>query len=685
MSGSNEAFHDCVRRFIAHDYASAATLALNLIQEHFYFWLAQIMLIGIERSHLVPHLPEMRNFVRDAFAGNDWELSLLDLSANRISAQTLASNATTRKRECQLRYYQGARLLTDGNQAAAADHFRACSTLDAECMERTFAQFELENPEPVDATCSRLLSAAGTAVKNNDAEALLTIAGLLLAETAAVDFSADSPLARILELLGDLLGVASDSQHDELMRCALTRLRDRGHVPQRRNSLFIKELGASLPYIAQVPFSRFTGKTRQVRATELDPLHKAALLFGFPIFLGRPKASQYREHPVMAELRSSGNGHEGSPFARRRFSGDGSEPLSRMRYHALCSDDKHYDNQTLIAELNAYSAPSITGYVVARDTDNPDTVEIVFRGLPGDPNPLYLAAVDTQRFAKFFEQFPDGASELKALLAGLGESRLISDENEFTVSIPCQVSELTIDRCLDLRHPEARAWMLRFFQKPVEGLFGEALSILVQLHEFPRTPIESWEDLLPAVNAASYGGNPLTDIFATFLRNVGAGALIFPSARNDYSSILQNGQLASHSGWNLVDYRDSIVNAKVGIDAGNPIQPRPGHYRVVEPTNGDASGSLIVEGNFLHTLSDLEQGLHEYIVLHGSEWRIRNSQPILRMKGFFWYTRGYSIQRLDEEVRCSRCDKSFSEEEVIASINKCPACGHKSDVLLSDA
>ena len=71
MSGGDEAFQDCARKFMAHDYASAATLALNLMQEHFYFWLAQVMLISIERSHLAPHLTDMRNLVRDAFTENE--------------------------------------------------------------------------------------------------------------------------------------------------------------------------------------------------------------------------------------------------------------------------------------------------------------------------------------------------------------------------------------------------------------------------------------------------------------------------------------------------------------------------------------------------------------------------------------------------------------------------------------
>lgn len=431
-----------------------------------------------------------------------------------------------------------------------------------------------------------------------------------------------------------------------------------------------------------MPLSRFDGFTRQVKAAELDPLRKTALLFGFPIFLGRPKAFEHAEHPAIRELRNAGHsGTEGSPFARRRFSGDGSEPLSRARYHSVCIDGQHGDHGTLVAELNAYSAPSITGYVVARDSGDPKTIEVVFRGLPGDPNPLYLAAADSLRFAAFLGQFPNEATELKALLEICRVDGLVSDSNEMVVSIPCQIQRLLIDRCLDLRLPESRVWMLEFFRHPPEGLFGEALQILAQLHEFPRAPIETWKDLLSAVNAATYGGNPLTDIFATFLRNVGADALVYPSARNDYEATMRHGRLYSHFGSNLVDYRGSVVNAKVGIDAGDPIRPRPGEYRVVDVTAGEESGSLVVIGNLLHTLSDVEHGFHEYVVINGSEWRIRNAQRVLRPRGYLWFSRGYSVDQIESGVRCSNCDAAFSEEAALASLCKCPICGHQGDVL----
>ncbi len=89
----------------------------------------------------------------------------------------------------------------------------------------------------------------------------------------------------------------------------------------------------------------------------------------------------------------------------------------------------------------------------------------------------------------------------------------------------------------------------------------------------------------------------------------------------------------------------------------------------------------MVSGNLLHTLSDLEQGLHEYIVSNGSEWRIRNAQRVMRFKGYLWFSRDYSIDRIELNVRCSNCDASFSEEAVFASLHKCPSCDHRGDVL----
>lgn len=139
MSSDEQPFRDCADRFMAHDYEAAANLAINLLQQHFYFWLAQVMLISISRCHFASHLPRMREFVRDAFTGNTWELSLVDVVANGANADSLLPAATTIKRRCQLAYYEGARLLTAGDRTSATRSFQACLLLPPECMEHTFA------------------------------------------------------------------------------------------------------------------------------------------------------------------------------------------------------------------------------------------------------------------------------------------------------------------------------------------------------------------------------------------------------------------------------------------------------------------------------------------------------------------------------------------------------------------
>jgi hypothetical protein len=53
------------------------------------------------------------------------------------------------------------------------------------------------------------------------------------------------------------------------------------------------------------------------------------------------------------------------------------------------------------------------------------------------------------------------------------------------------------------------------------------------------------------------GGNGPTRIAGQWLRALGADALVFPSARSDSEVTVENGEVVSFAGWNLVDYREA--------------------------------------------------------------------------------------------------------------------------------
>jgi hypothetical protein len=397
------------------------------------------------------------------------------------------------------------------------------------------------------------------------------------------------------------------------------------------------------------------------------------------MFLGRPV--QYSNHPIWEELLQAGvkPDREVSPFCRRRFSGDGSQDFPRARYHALCTDALGNDNRTLVQELNVYTVPHLTGHCVATTGERPDTVNLLFRGLPDEANPLFLAIHEPDRFENYLSGLPENGEGFRAILNAPEIHKQVDARHELIISVQCRISEINIIDCLDLRQPEARVWTLEFLRNPPAGLLGEAYAGLAAAHEVDIRKIRSWSDAMPILTGKSVGGNSLTDHFGIVLRNFGCQGLVFPSARSDYLSQFENGTLTNFYGWNLVDYRGLQPAGKIGLEFGNMIGELSGMYSVDDVSDGPYAGSLYVVGSTLYERLMNEQTFRERAVLAASEWRMKHGEARVYLRGFMWYERKYSIRERDFEVRCPECKTSFTDESVeIQPV--CPSCAYPGDV-----
>jgi hypothetical protein len=442
----------------------------------------------------------------------------------------------------------------------------------------------------------------------------------------------------------------------------------------------VRDMGASISTALSLPLKRFVGTGKQVDVAALSPVQRTALLFGFPLFLGRNPAFAHRENPIWKLLRESGvtADSDASPYCRRRFSGDASADFPRTRYHAVCHDDDGSDERTLVSELNAYTIPQLTGYCVARSTARPATIELVFRGLPQEPNPLAEALSDSDRFNNYFESVP-GGQVLREVLRSGGLEDAVSRETELVIPVTCTLTRLEIAHALDLRQPDARDWLVGLFNHPPKGLIGKSLAALCDAHGIDVRAISTWQDLLPIVGTRNFGGNPLTDMVGTLLRHLGCEALVYPSVRNDYVAIFEKGTLQYSSGWNLVDYRGAPQPGKVGLDFGDAIEPLRGENILEEHREGPRAGSLALRGNSLYTRIANEMAWHERAVLAGSEWRLKYRQRELLVRGYMWYRRRYSLADQSLELTCDRCN-------VLATQNRaelmwaCPNCQYGGDL-----
>jgi hypothetical protein len=203
----------------------------------------------------------------------------------------------------------------------------------------------------------------------------------------------------------------------------------------------------------------------------------------------------------------------------RRFSGDGT--LARARYHALCRADGD-DAGTLRRELEAYHDPWTKGLIQISEAADGSEIRL---SIP----PITATRHDWLRDAAHRWQWTD-------------------------ISLPVTIQAINCERLIDLRTPRAADWFTRNLSQ-LRWIANDGSAAPA----FPRKgPLTHFTDLLPSLLTQMHGGgNGPTRIAGQWLRALGADALVFPSARSDSEVTVENGEVVSFAGWNLVDYREA--------------------------------------------------------------------------------------------------------------------------------
>lgn len=679
-TSSEQPFIECLNTFAQHEYAKSADCALQLLSKRMFQWLMQVLLISLERDGQFDALEKISPVALESFEGHPWAMALIRFNLGQTTLDKIRLLADDDKKKCQLQYYEAASLLTRGERKVALASFESCASLPVQCPEQFLATSEIKSPEPPVITLERLAIRAVRFGKLKRFNECFRSTELALAIARDEVEPVATRTRRYLDHLYVVLGELDNSARTNDL---LGRIKEFLHslsFPPSYNRQVNAEISASIPTLASAPLTRFSGTLKQINSERLTLAQRAAIMFGFPMFLGRPPAFEYPEHPISKELRNAGvEGSKGSPYARRRFSGDGSQEFPRSRYYSVCSDESGNDNRTLLLELNAYAVPQLTGYCVARSTSTPRTIELVFRGLPGESNPLAQALADPDRFDNYLKDLPNQASTLREALRSSELPRIVNDKTEFVIPIDCSLGHCEIQYCLDLRQSEARQWVIQFFRNPPEGLIGEVFALLAYEHNLNLDEITSWVDLSHIMNARSFGGTAITDMFGNYLRNNGCEALIYPSARSDYMAYFEDGSLKNFFGWNLVDYRGPTASGQVGIDFGNLIEPLKGNNALHEVSDGRNAGSIAFYGNTLFGRVGAETAYRERVIFESSEWRMKNQKSEMFVRGYFWYRKRYTLKDNASVLICDRCEALFSDEDS-EILPVCPKCEYPGDV-----
>src|SRR6478609_2203010 len=320
------------------------------------------------------------------------------------------------------------------------------------------------------------------------------------------------------------------------------------------------------------PLTTFRAHVKQLVLGGMQPALLGLLFAAFPGFLATmtdpPLESLAWESLEKFDLNRC-------DYVRRRRRFAGLMGLPGGRYYTLSHDALGDDGGTLLRELSAYADP-VKGGVVFDAVDG--IGGIGFRGQKIEPERAITLRMSVPRE-------PCRRSNpqiLKAWLEFFKQSAIPLVDLGFVVTLPYSVEHKEVTRVLDLREIEAQEWLLSAFAIADHDLLVKA----------DRKKISSFVELLPALLAPALGGNIITDAIGAYLRWVGAGGLVFPSARSDCFVSYTELKLVDFIGAAVHSFCHKQMPASPGMEPG--LWPPELEFSS-EPREFDLGPALIVE------------------------------------------------------------------------------------------
>jgi hypothetical protein len=330
--------------------------------------------------------------------------------------------------------------------------------------------------------------------------------------------------------------------------------------------------------------SRFTHKSRgdplkQINRDLLQPLERAAFDTAFTSYETTQRTG---EEEVLAHL----GGHK-DPHPVRRFA---PAPLSRTRYFSIAQDENGDDSGVLVREMLIYHRWATTNPILALDCMNME---------PGQLGPLEGAYIGKEKaIALIF--FSD--SREPGPLAEVQRFEVPKDGFAMhVIHIPYTVTEVSIDKVLDLRLYETQQWLYNFFTdyRKIDWLTPRLAEGREARPE--RSSVRSFVEMLPILMHYMPGRHDVSRFVANYIWHLGGSAMVYPSARSNVAVHYRDGYVESAFGWCVVDYRglEPLAQHPISyIDSGeDPWAPTEGTRLDVRLLVGGAKhGSWWVRG-----------------------------------------------------------------------------------------
>jgi hypothetical protein len=280
-----------------------------------------------------------------------------------------------------------------------------------------------------------------------------------------------------------------------------------------------------------IPYTSFNGNLKFTRSGTAEEIATDAFQFLAPGFFDVPEKRKISKIGS-ALLKAAGKmGFETMFYdmepKRRRFAGD--QTLSRGSYYAVCCEGSNSDEGLLVNEINAYRIPEKHGFTIVVDLDDEAIANKFNNGVREFQFLILIADVDL--FVKQYPKYKD----------------LVTCKNNLAVKHPYTTEYREINKVIDLRLPLTREWFFETFRNG-DGVFYKKLQ---------QQTISSFYEMLPALLHVNIGGQTETQGIGIWMRRNKVNAFIYPSARSNAEVVIRNGVLERHSGWNLLDYRNT--------------------------------------------------------------------------------------------------------------------------------
>jgi hypothetical protein len=189
--------------------------------------------------------------------------------------------------------------------------------------------------------------------------------------------------------------------------------------------------------------------------------------------------------------------------------------------------------------------------------------------------------------------------------------------------------EVEIEGVVDLRYPDTQRWFAKTFialeLQNKERVVEETRVRVIDMSD----PVESFAQLLPVIVSLETGGGMIFgQAIGRWLRQRGANALIFPSARSNAFVKVRDGTPVEWGGWNMVVYAGAREAGPMELFGrmGQWRDPDHDHIHVDFTESGPESGSFSIRGVREFNLLDFD--LKKQVACG-----VREDDPVLQMTG----------------------------------------------------